>query len=99
MTSDGSDTRPTRAFTGRPARGVVNRYMAAMAAHEDELPDFPLMNSVTGPLRKAGAEAGSPDFLSLFSGQAVGLNREAGAGELVERLVAETRAAMALLAG
>jgi nitronate monooxygenase len=99
MASDGSDTRPTRTFSGRPARGVVNRYMTAMAAHEDELPDFPLMNTVTGPLRKAGAAAGSPDFLSLFSGQAVGLNREGTAAELVERLVAETRAAMARLAG
>jgi nitronate monooxygenase len=99
MASDGSDTRPTRAFTGRPARGVVNRYMAAMAAHEDDLPDFPLMNTVTGPLRKASADAGSPDFIALWSGQAVGLSRETTATELVETLVAETRAAMARLAG
>ena len=99
MASDGSDTRPSRAFSGRPARGVVNRYMAAMEAHEGDLPDFPLMNAVTSPLRKAGAAAGSPDFLSLFSGQAVGLNREASAAELVETLVDETRAAMARLAG
>jgi nitronate monooxygenase len=91
MASDGSDTRPTTAFSGRPARGVVNRYLAAMEAHEDELPDFPLMNTVTGPLRKASAATGSPDFISLWSGQAVGLNREGGAGALVERLVAETR--------
>jgi nitronate monooxygenase len=99
MASDGSDTRPTRAFTGRPARGVTNRYMAAMEAHEDALPDFPLLNTVTGPLRKASAESGSPDFVALFSGQAVALNRETTAVELVERLVAETRAAMARLAG
>ncbi|MCH8952410.1 MAG: nitronate monooxygenase [Proteobacteria bacterium] len=99
LASDGSDTRPTRAFSGRPARGVVNRYMAAMAAHEDDLPDFPLMNTVTGPLRKASAGAGSPDFIALWSGQAVGLNREATAAELVETLVDETRAAMARLAG
>jgi nitronate monooxygenase len=99
IASDGSDTRPTRAFTGRPARSVVNRYMAAMEAHEDELPDFPLMNTVTSPLRKASAEAGSPDFISLWSGQAVGLNREATAAALVERLVAETRAAMERLQG
>jgi nitronate monooxygenase len=99
LASDGSDTRPTRAFSGRPARGVVNRYMAAMEAHEDALPDFPLMNTVTGPLRKASAGAGSPDFVALWSGQAVGLNRETTAVELVERLVAETRAAMAQLAG
>ena len=65
--------------------------MAAMEAHEDDLPDFPLMSTVSGPLRKAGAAAGSPDFISLFSGQAVGLNREGSAAELVERLVAQTR--------
>jgi nitronate monooxygenase len=99
MASDGSDTRPTKAFSGRPARGIVNRYMAAMESHEDELPDFPLMNTVTGPLRRASAGAGSPDFIALWSGQAVGLNREGTAAELVERLVAETRAAMARLAG
>jgi nitronate monooxygenase len=98
LASDGSDTRPTKAFSGRPARGVVNRYMVAMEAHEDALPDFPLMNTVTGPLRKASAGAGSPDFIALWSGQAVGLNRQGSAAELVETLVEETRAAMARLA-
>lgn len=99
LASDGSDTRPTRAFSGRPARGIENRYMAAMAAHEDELPDFPLMNTVSGALRKASAAAGSPDFVSLWSGQAVGLNREGSAAELVERLVAETRAVIDRISG
>jgi nitronate monooxygenase len=99
MASDGSDTRPTRVFSGRPARGVVNRFMTALEAHENDLPDFPLMNTVTGPLRKAGAAAGSPDFVSLWSGQAVGLNREGTAAELMAALVEETRAAMARLGG
>ncbi len=99
MASDGSNTRPTTAFSGRPARGVVNRYMAAMEAHEDALPDFPLMNTVTGPLRKASAGAGSPDFIALWSGQAVGLNRQGTAAELIEALVAETRTVLSRLAG
>lgn len=99
MASDGSDTRPTRAFSGRPARGIVNRYMEMMRKHEEELPDFPLMNTVTGPLRKASAEAGLPDFHALWSGQAVGLNRALPAAELVERLVEETRAAIGRLSG
>jgi len=93
LASDGSATRMTRAFSGRPARGVVNRFMETMEPHEAELPDFPLMNTVTGPLRKASAAAGSPDFIALWSGQAVGLNRESTAAELMERLVAETKAA------
>jgi nitronate monooxygenase len=99
LASDGANTRPTRAFSGRPARGVVNRYMEMMEGHEEELPDFPLMNTVTGPLRKASAEAGLPDFIALWSGQAVGLNRELPAAELVDRLVGETRAAIRRLAG
>jgi nitronate monooxygenase len=99
MASDGSDTRPTRAFSGRPARGVVNRYLDAMEAHEGDLPDFPLMNTLTGPLRRASAQAGSPDFVSLWSGQAVGLNRETTAAALIEALVAETRAAIVRISG
>jgi len=99
MAADGAATRMTRAFSGRPARGVVNRYMETMAPHEDDLPEFPLMNTVTGPLRKASAAGGSPDFVALWAGQAVGLNRETTAPELVERLVAETRAAIGRVAG
>ena len=99
MASDGADTRPTKAFSGRPARGIVNRYMELMAKHEEEFPDFPLMNAVTGPMRRASAEAGTGDFYALWAGQAAGLSRELPAGELVARLVEETRAAMARLAG
>ncbi len=94
MGSDGSATRMTRAFSGRPARGILNRFMEAMEPHETYLPDFPLMNTVTGPLRKASAAAGSPDFIALWAGQAVGLNRSGTAAELMERLLAETRAAI-----
>jgi nitronate monooxygenase len=94
MAADGAQTAMTRAFSGRPARGLVNRYVRELAAHEDSLPDFPLMNTLTAPLRKAGGESGNPDFLALWSGQAVGLNRRGSVAELVERLVAEAQAAM-----
>ena len=91
MASDGSDTRPTKLFSGRPARGVVNRYMDTLEPYEEVLPDFPLMNTLTGPLRKAGAAAGSPDMLSLWSGQAVGLNRTGPVAEIVDGLVSEAQ--------
>lgn len=86
------DTRLTRAFSGRPARGLSNRYIEDMAAHDENLPDFPLLNTVTGPLRKASAEAGSPDFVALWSGQAMSLNRTLPAAELMEKLVEESLA-------
>lgn len=91
MAADGAQTRPTRAFSGRPARGVVNRYMDALEPHEDDLPDFPLMNTLTGPLRKAGVGADDDGILSLWSGQAVGLNQRGTVAGTVQRLVQETQ--------
>jgi nitronate monooxygenase len=94
LAAEDDTTLITEKFSGKPARGIVNRYMRELAPHEDSLPDFPLMNTLTAPLRKAGAESGNPDFLALWSGQAVGLNRRGSVGELVERMVAEAQAAM-----
>ncbi|GBE43917.1 nitronate monooxygenase [bacterium BMS3Bbin10] len=85
------DTRVTDAFSGRPARGLANRYIEEMKPHEGSLPEFPLMNILTGPLRKESAARASRDFVSLWSGQAVGLNRETDAGALMENLVARAR--------
>lgn len=90
LASDGADTAITSAFSGRPARGIVNRYMRETA--DMAPPDFPLMNAVTGPLRAASAKAGSPDFMSLWSGQAVGLNRAEPTGAIIARIAAEAEA-------
>lgn len=87
LASDGSNTRTTKAFSGRPARGLINTYMQAMRDHEGSLPDFPIMNTLTGPLRKASAGKASPDFVSMWSGQAVGLNRDTTTAELIQTLV------------
>jgi nitronate monooxygenase len=88
----GDQTRLTSAFSGRPARGIENRYMRDMAGREGEFPDFPILNTLTGPLRKGSAAADSPDFVSLWAGQAAGIHRVLPAGELLERLVEETDA-------
>lgn len=90
LASDGSDTAVSAAFSGRPARGVRNRYMREMEGAT--LPDFPLMNPLTGPLRTASAKADSGDFMSMWSGQAVGLNREQTTAETIERLAREASA-------
>lgn len=88
--SDGADTVVTTAFSGRPARGVRNRYIEETA--DMVWADFPLMNPLTRPLRTACADADSPDFLSLWAGQAVGLNRTEGTGDIVSRIAAEAQA-------
>ncbi len=86
------ETRVTRAFSGRPARGIVNRLMEAIEATADAggiLP-FPLQNALTRPLRIAADRLGRAECLSLWAGQGVRMGRSLPAGELVRELVEET---------
>jgi len=85
----------TRAFTGRLARALSNRFSAA-AAGAPILP-YPQQHALTAELRQAAARAGNADLLSLWAGQGVALARSRPARELVLELVAETRAAIAQL--
>ena len=87
-----SDTRVTRAFSGRPARGIVNRFMTEVerGAGADAILPFPLQNALTRPLRAAAAKAGRAEFLSLWAGQGVRLARRESAASLVARLANET---------
>ena len=87
-------TRITSAFSGRPARGLDNRYIRDMAGREDMFPDFPINNTLTGPLRKASADAGKEDFMSLWSGQSAALSKSLAAADLVDTLMAETEAVL-----
>ncbi len=82
-------TRITRAFSGRPARGIVNRFMADIDQDPASIPEFPIQNSLTRPLRTAAAKQGRAEFLSLWVGQGVRLARRQSATELVERLAEE----------
>ena len=85
-------TRITRAFSGRPARGIVNRFMREVEG-ADVLP-FPLQNALTRPLRSAAAKANRAEFLSLWAGQGVRMARRQKAADLVARLAAEAEAAL-----
>ncbi|MGI9371312.1 MAG: NAD(P)H-dependent flavin oxidoreductase [Hyphomicrobiales bacterium] len=85
------ETCLTPVFSGRPARGLNNRYIEQMSPHAHKLPEFPLMNTLTGPLRKVSAETNSPDFIALWSGQSMTLNRELPASELFLTLVDEAQ--------
>jgi nitronate monooxygenase len=80
----------TRAFSGRPARGIVNSFIRQMSAPgaPEPLP-FPVHNALTGPMRRAAAQQNDADRLALWAGQGAPLARAIGAGELVQRLVTE----------
>lgn len=77
----------TRVFTGRYARGIVNRYVRAMIPHEAALPGYPWQNRMLSPLAKAAAQAGSADLLPLWAGQNVPLVRRRSAADVMSFLV------------
>ncbi|MGZ6672405.1 MAG: nitronate monooxygenase [Solirubrobacteraceae bacterium] len=82
-------TRLTRAFTGRQARGIVNRFLREHSA--DAPPAYPEIHHATAPLRAAGRAAGDADLINLWAGQAHELAREVPAAEVVAALAAEAR--------
>ncbi|HEX9463991.1 MAG TPA: nitronate monooxygenase [Alphaproteobacteria bacterium] len=94
------ETRVTRAFSGRPARGIVNRFMTEVetAAPPGAILPFPIQNALTRPLRTAAAKRGRAEFLSLWAGQGVRLARRQPAASLVVKLAAELDAAIGRLA-
>ena len=65
-----------------------------MAGHEARYPDFPILNTLTGPLRKASAKENNPDFLSLWSGQSAAMSKNLPACELIQWLVKETESVL-----
>jgi nitronate monooxygenase len=79
----------TRAFSGRPARGLANAFIARLAGNEDRILPYPLQNALTRAMRTAAAKRGDAGFLSLWAGQGVARSRPLPAAELVARLVAE----------
>lgn len=90
----GTDTRVTRVFSGRPARGIVNTMMERLAPDEAAIPAYPVQNALTGALRRAAAAQGRDDYLSLWAGQGVAATRALPAGELVAVLEQEWRTAL-----
>ena len=93
----GGPTALTRAFSGRQARGITNRFMRAYEASAPSA--YPDVHHLTTPIRTAARAVGDADAINLWAGQAYTLTREAPAADIVGRLVAEAReAANALVA-
>ena len=67
------ETRVTRAFSGRPARGVVNRAMTAVdhPDHPERMLPYPVQNALTRPMRTAAGKRGEAQYLSLWAANIV----------------------------
>lgn len=85
--STAQHTALTNLFTGRPARGIVNRLMRELGPISDKSPAFPLATGAIAPLRTAAEKSGNTDFTPLWSGQNATGCREIGAAALTHSLM------------
>jgi nitronate monooxygenase len=83
-------TALTNLFTGRPARGIVNRIMKELGPMSDAPPAFPLATAAVAPLRAKAESQGSGDFSPLWSGQNASGCREIPAAKLTRDLADRT---------
>lgn len=84
-------TALTRVFTGRPARGIVNRAVRELGGDPAAIPAFPLATAGIAPLRAAAEACGSGDYSPLWSGQNASGCREAPAAEVLRALAVGAR--------
>ena len=89
LNAEGDHTVLTRAFSGKWARGIKNRFISEMQAQQDKLPSFPVQNSLTQDIRKKSGEQNNPEFMSLWSGQSAVLAKNQTVEALIQEIVEE----------
>ena len=92
------ETAITNVLTGRPARGIVNRFMREQGPISEAAPSFPRARAAIAPLRAKAEAEGSTDFSPLWSGQAAKLPDPMGAAGLTRKLADEALAVLQDLA-
>jgi nitronate monooxygenase len=85
-------TALTNVFTGRPARGIVNRLMREVGPIAKDALTFPLASGTLAPLRAQAEAKGSGDFSNMWAGQAAALALELPAAEITRKFAAEALA-------
>jgi nitronate monooxygenase len=92
-------TTLTNVFSGRPARGVVNRLIREIGPMSGTAPEFPLAGAAVAPLRAKAEAKGSGDFSPLWSGENATGCREIPAGQLTRELMPSARQPQAVRRG
>jgi nitronate monooxygenase len=82
-----AQTAVTNLFSGRPARGIVNRLMRELGPMSDDAPAFPTAGTALAPLRGLTEPQGSDDFVNLWAGEAAPLARSGPAEAIARALI------------
>jgi nitronate monooxygenase len=89
LNSKETDPVITSAFSGKPARGVENKFITNMKQHEPQLPDYPIQNSMTQAIRKEAAIQNKPEYMSLWSGQNTRQSQSKPADQIITDIVSQ----------
>ncbi|PWK03938.1 NAD(P)H-dependent flavin oxidoreductase [Tumebacillus permanentifrigoris] len=87
LDSTEQQTTLIRAFSGKPARGLTNRFHEHLDPDAELLPPYPIQNALTRDIRQAAARQNRTEFLSMWAGQGTRLSRQGSAGELIQQIV------------
>ena len=79
----------TRVYSGKWARGIKNKFYFDLHKHEQNLPDFPIQNTLTSPIRKAAAMKNNPEYMSLWAGQNARVAKSISANELMKWIISD----------
>ncbi|MBO8163989.1 MAG: nitronate monooxygenase [Brevibacillus sp.] len=101
LTAKETEPRITRAFSGRPARGIENRLMQSFAESGISALPYPLQNSLTREIRAAAARRGDSEYMSLWAGQGVALARRSdqSAAEIIQEYINQAEQVIARWCG
>ena len=75
----------TKAFSGKTARGIRNRFITEM--REEVIAPYPYQNDLTKKIRKEAAKQGNTDFMSLWAGESVHLSTSEKLKAIIGKLI------------
>jgi nitronate monooxygenase len=87
-------TQITRTFSGKPARGIRNRFMEDMQNARQEIPAYPVQNALTRDIRQAAGKQNKPEYMSLWAGQASPMSKPQSVSDLMNGLLAQVSQSM-----
>ncbi|WP_155206388.1 NAD(P)H-dependent flavin oxidoreductase [Xanthovirga aplysinae] len=88
--SSDTETKLTKTFSGKWARGIKNKFMETVEESGIKIPPYPIQNSLTSTMRKIAIEKDFTDFMSLWAGQSAAMAKNKSVTEILSELIDET---------
>jgi len=89
LNSTEEETVVTSVISGKPARGIRNEFIEQMTPFEAVLPGYPILNSLTSPIRAEAAKQKRPEWIHLWSGQSPRLSQRIPAKAMIDQIIAK----------